>query len=242
VPELGAFWLMRPWLSVTPGGDGHPVLVLPGLLADDSSTRALRGFLNSHGYKAHGWKLGRNVGLRGTVERDMLGRIDELFERYRRRKVRPRRLEPGWPLCPPARQERARQGALHDQSRQSVCRFARNPPTPGAPMKWRAATRSKSTIRSAARWPVLHRCRPPRSSAAATASAPGRRASTRTAPRARTSRSMAATAVLAIIRRRSTPLPTASPSPKANGREFDRRGLARFGLPGLAAQLAHGSW
>jgi len=87
VPELGAFWLMRPWLSVTPGGDGHPVLVLPGLLADDSSTRALRGFLNSHGYDAHGWELGRNVGLRGTVERDMLARIDELFERYGRRKV-----------------------------------------------------------------------------------------------------------------------------------------------------------
>jgi len=87
VPELGAFWLMRPWLSVTPGGDGHPVLVLPGLLADDSSTRALRGFLNSHGYEAHGWELGRNVGLRGTVERDMLARIDELFERYGRRKV-----------------------------------------------------------------------------------------------------------------------------------------------------------
>ena len=87
VPELGAFWLLRPWLSATPGGDGHPVLVLPGLMADDSSTRALRGFLNSHGYKAHGWKLGRNVGLRENVERDMLARIDELFERYGRRKI-----------------------------------------------------------------------------------------------------------------------------------------------------------
>jgi pimeloyl-ACP methyl ester carboxylesterase len=87
VPELGAFWLMRPWLSVTPGGDGHPVLVLPGLLADDSSTRALRGFLNSHGYQAHGWELGRNVGLRGTVERDMLGRIEEIYEHSGRRKV-----------------------------------------------------------------------------------------------------------------------------------------------------------
>ena len=87
VPELGAFWLLRPWLSVTPGGDGHPVLVLPGLLADDSSTRALRSFLNSHGYEAHGWELGRNLGLRGTVEQDMLARIDELFERSGQRKV-----------------------------------------------------------------------------------------------------------------------------------------------------------
>ena len=40
LPELGAFWLMRPWLSLTARGDGHAVLVLPGLLADDASTRA----------------------------------------------------------------------------------------------------------------------------------------------------------------------------------------------------------
>ena len=87
VPEFGAFWLLRPWLSATPRGDGHPVLVLPGLLADDSSTRPLRSFLNSHGYRAHGWKQGRNLGLRGSLERDMLARIDELFERYDRRKI-----------------------------------------------------------------------------------------------------------------------------------------------------------
>lgn len=87
VPELGAFWLMRPWLSALPSGDGHPVLVLPGLLADDGSTRPLRGFLNGQGYRAHGWKLGRNMGLRGSVEADMLARIEELYERYGRRKV-----------------------------------------------------------------------------------------------------------------------------------------------------------
>ena len=85
--ELSAFWLMRPWLSVTPRGDGHPVLVLPGLLADDDSTQALRSFLNSHGYKAHGWKQGRNRGLRGNLEGDMLARIEELFDRYDGRKV-----------------------------------------------------------------------------------------------------------------------------------------------------------
>jgi pimeloyl-ACP methyl ester carboxylesterase len=87
VPELGAFWLLRPWLSILPSGDGHPVLVLPGLLADDGSTRPLRGFLNAHGYRAHGWKLGRNMGLRGSVEADMLARIDELYDRYGGRKV-----------------------------------------------------------------------------------------------------------------------------------------------------------
>lgn len=88
VPELGAFWLMRPWLSaVATPGDGHPVLVLPGLRADDSSTHALRSFLNSHGYAAFGWELGRNLGMRANLERDMLARIDELFERYGQRRI-----------------------------------------------------------------------------------------------------------------------------------------------------------
>jgi hypothetical protein len=43
--ELGAFMLLRPWLAAAPRGDGHPVLVLPGLLASDMSTRPLRSFL-----------------------------------------------------------------------------------------------------------------------------------------------------------------------------------------------------
>src|SRR5690348_17017776 len=83
LPEFCAFWLTWPWLSsVAPRGDGHPILVLPGLLADDSSTSVLRGFLNARGYNAHGWNQGRNFGLRPNLERDMLVRIDELFERH----------------------------------------------------------------------------------------------------------------------------------------------------------------
>lgn len=85
--ELGAFWMLRPWMHAAPRGDGHPVLVLPGLLASDLSTRPLRSFLNSHGYKAHGWKQGRNLGLRSGVEHGMLARIDELHERYDGRKI-----------------------------------------------------------------------------------------------------------------------------------------------------------
>src|ERR1700761_1297530 len=87
LPELGAFFLLQPWLAMTPPGDGHPVLVLPGLLADDGSTRPLRSFLKSRGYAVHGWKLGRNLGLRGTIETDMKARIDELYERHGRRKI-----------------------------------------------------------------------------------------------------------------------------------------------------------
>ena len=42
IPELGAFLGALPLLSLAPRGDGHPVLVLPGLVASDTSTRPLR--------------------------------------------------------------------------------------------------------------------------------------------------------------------------------------------------------
>ena len=87
VQELGAFMLLRPWLAAAPRGDGHPVLVLPGLLASDLSTQPLRGFLKQQGYAVHGWKQGRNLGLRPGVEPDMLDRIEELYERHGRRKL-----------------------------------------------------------------------------------------------------------------------------------------------------------
>ena len=50
-----------------PRGDGHPVLVLPGLLASDASTAALRAFLASLGYTVHGWGQGTNLGPRTGV-------------------------------------------------------------------------------------------------------------------------------------------------------------------------------
>ena len=43
------------------GGDGHPVLVLPGYGAADGSTLVLRFFLKRIGYKPFALSLGRNV-------------------------------------------------------------------------------------------------------------------------------------------------------------------------------------
>src|ERR1700753_2505144 len=68
IHELGAFLGALPMLSLAPKGDGHPVLVLPGLVASDVSTRPLRAFLRSRGYAVSGWRLGRNLGLRGGVQ------------------------------------------------------------------------------------------------------------------------------------------------------------------------------
>jgi pimeloyl-ACP methyl ester carboxylesterase len=50
-----------PILASAPRGQPHPVVVLPGLGADDRSTIAIRGFLETLGYQVHGWGRGRNV-------------------------------------------------------------------------------------------------------------------------------------------------------------------------------------
>jgi pimeloyl-ACP methyl ester carboxylesterase len=83
--ELAAFAAALPLLRLAPWGDGHPVLVLPGLVASDISTRPLRGFLKDHGYAAHGWKLGRNHGYFPGLERRMVHRIRDLRGRYGRK-------------------------------------------------------------------------------------------------------------------------------------------------------------
>jgi pimeloyl-ACP methyl ester carboxylesterase len=64
---LAALPLAAPWLASAPRGDGHGVLVVPGLLASDMSTTLLRRFLRWLGYDVRGWELGRNVGPTDAV-------------------------------------------------------------------------------------------------------------------------------------------------------------------------------
>lgn len=68
VLELGAYFASRPLQSRVPPGDGHPVLILPGLGASDLSTLPLRTFLRERGYWVHGWRLGRNIGDPALLE------------------------------------------------------------------------------------------------------------------------------------------------------------------------------
>ena len=60
--ELGLLAAAAPLLARSRRGDGHTVLVMPGLGASDLSTRPLRRFLRTLGYDVHGWGLGRNAG------------------------------------------------------------------------------------------------------------------------------------------------------------------------------------
>jgi len=80
IHELGAFIGALPLLSLAPNGDGHPVLVLPGLVASDSSTRPLRHFLKTRGYAVSGWRQGRNLGLRDGVQNAMIDLVHELSD------------------------------------------------------------------------------------------------------------------------------------------------------------------
>jgi pimeloyl-ACP methyl ester carboxylesterase len=60
--DLAVLPLASAWLASAPRGDGHAVLVLPGLLASDASTSLLRRYVRWLGYDGHGWELGRNIG------------------------------------------------------------------------------------------------------------------------------------------------------------------------------------
>jgi hypothetical protein len=85
IHEFGAFLGALPLLSLAPRGDGHPVLVLPGLVASDGSTRALRTFLSGKGYAVSGWRQGRNYGLREGVQHAMVDLVQELSDRHGRK-------------------------------------------------------------------------------------------------------------------------------------------------------------
>jgi pimeloyl-ACP methyl ester carboxylesterase len=83
--ELASLIPTLPVLQAAPRGDGHPVLVLPGWLASDRSTQALRWFLRDRGYHAHGWRLGRNDGPSPEIVSGLAARLDALCARHGRR-------------------------------------------------------------------------------------------------------------------------------------------------------------
>jgi pimeloyl-ACP methyl ester carboxylesterase len=85
IHEFGAFLGALPLLRLAPRGDGHPVLVLPGLVASDMSTRPLRAFLNNRNYAAHGWRQGRNFGLRDGVREAMVNLVGGLNDTHGRK-------------------------------------------------------------------------------------------------------------------------------------------------------------
>jgi pimeloyl-ACP methyl ester carboxylesterase len=78
--EFGAMLAAWPLLRSAPQGDGHPVVVFPGLGAGDMSTAPLRNYLNSLGYDTYGWDLGRNLGPRPGVLQKSVERVGEIVK------------------------------------------------------------------------------------------------------------------------------------------------------------------
>jgi len=65
--EFGALLPAWPALHRAARGDGHSIMVFPGLSASDATTFPLRGYLGSLGYLTEGWSQGFNFGPRAGV-------------------------------------------------------------------------------------------------------------------------------------------------------------------------------
>ena len=76
--ELAISVALLPFRRLLAAGDGHPVLVLPGFMASDRSTGALRRLLASLGYETYGWGLGSNVGPTERVIDELPGLLDRI--------------------------------------------------------------------------------------------------------------------------------------------------------------------
>ena len=82
-PEFAAFVaLAAPLIASSPRGDGHPVMVLPGLGGGDPSTRPMRWFLDRLGYRTYGWGMNRNTGLTRRVSADLDDRLAALASQH----------------------------------------------------------------------------------------------------------------------------------------------------------------
>jgi pimeloyl-ACP methyl ester carboxylesterase len=80
--EYAAMLAAAPWLSRLPVGDGHPVIVFPGLGAADFSTVALRNFLRDRGYTPYPWKQGFNFGPKQGVLEACREQLRHVAERH----------------------------------------------------------------------------------------------------------------------------------------------------------------
>jgi pimeloyl-ACP methyl ester carboxylesterase len=58
--------------------DGPPVLVIPGFIANDRTTLALRRALAEAGWRVHGWEMGWNWGARADTMERLAARLDAI--------------------------------------------------------------------------------------------------------------------------------------------------------------------
>jgi pimeloyl-ACP methyl ester carboxylesterase len=74
--------------SSLPEGDGHPVLLFPGLAADKTALGPLKSLCDELGYHADDWGRGFNTGPEGEVEAfidELAGQVQRVAEHRQRR-------------------------------------------------------------------------------------------------------------------------------------------------------------
>lgn len=62
--EMALLPASLPLLMEAPHGDGHPVLLVPGFMAGETTLIGLKLMLQNKGYDVHTWGMGRNMGFR----------------------------------------------------------------------------------------------------------------------------------------------------------------------------------
>lgn len=82
VLEWASHFALKPWLERGERGDGHPVLVLPGLLTNDWAMAPMRDFLTQAGFTPYPWEQGVNVGPRARVLATLEKRVRALARRH----------------------------------------------------------------------------------------------------------------------------------------------------------------
>lgn len=73
-----------PLLRKAPQGDGHPLLIFPGLATGDTTTLLMRYYLSGRGFKPHAWKAGINTG-RDKLVKKSVDRLREIADREGRK-------------------------------------------------------------------------------------------------------------------------------------------------------------
>lgn len=80
--EYAAMVAAAPWLNRLPVGNGHPVIVYPGLGASDITTLPLRNFLHQRGYTPYAWKQGFNFGPKQGVLESCRQQLQQISARH----------------------------------------------------------------------------------------------------------------------------------------------------------------
>ena len=161
-----------PWLRRLPRGDGHPVMVFPGLGANDLTTVPLRRFLRQPRLRHPG--LGPGLQLRAAPRRARaVAPTTSARSPTARPAGQPDRLEPGRPL-----RARDGQGACPSARAASITLGTPFTGHPKATNAWRiyellSGQPGRRRRADGARCASRRRCRRPRSTRAATASSRG---------------------------------------------------------------------